>query len=85
MIEIDAQLFARAKESARRSRQSVSQLIAEALDEKLAATLACPLAESDPAEAAFPIHPEVRTITGLVPGELDAKAVYAEHLVRRCK
>lgn len=31
----------------------------------------------------FPIHPEVERISGLVPPEIDAEAIYREHLLSK--
>ena len=82
-VQLDEQLLAEAKQCAEQAHRSLSEVVAEALQEKLAKSAApSPNGATSP-KTKLPIHPEIQRITGLAPTELDAETVYREHLFKR--
>ncbi|HMJ90149.1 MAG TPA: DUF6364 family protein, partial [Candidatus Acidoferrum sp.] len=77
-IDLDDRLFAEAKSYAEQSARSLSQVVEEALREKLKNTSASAPKPKPSVSAA--IHPDVQRITGLASTEENAKATYLSHL-----
>jgi hypothetical protein len=85
MIELEDELLAEAKHFAERSHCSLSEVVAEALHEKLSKSNGETPAKQKSSSLIPGLHPDIRCLTGLVPADLDAKTVYHEHLARRHK
>jgi hypothetical protein len=100
-IELGEKLLGQALEHARQTKSSLSQVISEALQEKLGYQNLRPAKNGMPDSLASSnrtaghsddklslkvnpqIHPDVYSITGLAPSDLNEKAVYLEHLLNR--
>jgi len=82
-VQLDDALLAAAKLYAEQQRRSLSQVVADALREKLSHMAPIrPTPPPTPAETQN-IHDEVKRITGLAPANLDARALYREHVSKR--
>ena len=80
-IQLDDRLLAEAKSDAVRSKRSLSQVVEEALCEKLRLTLVA--REKSMAVSFENIHPDIQRISGLAAADVDAKAIYLDHLAER--
>jgi hypothetical protein len=83
-VHLDEKLLAAAKQYAGQVRRSLSQVIAEALQEKLfTGNSPAPSGTPSPVATDVAIHGDVQRITGLAPENLDARSVYREHVLKR--
>ena len=85
MIKLEDELLAEAKHFAKRSHRSLSEVVAEALHEKLSKSNGKTSPEQNVSNLIPGIHPDIRRLTGLAPADLDAEMVHHEHLARRHK
>jgi metal-responsive CopG/Arc/MetJ family transcriptional regulator len=85
MIKLEDELLAEAKHFAKQSHRSLSEVVAEALHEKLSRSNGKVASEQNSLGLIPGLHPDIRRLTGLAPAELDAKTVYHEQLARRHK
>jgi hypothetical protein len=85
MIKLGDELLAEAKHFAKRSHRSLSEVVAEALHEKLSKSNGETPATQKSSSSISGLHPDIRRMTGLAPADLDAKTVYHENLARRHK
>ena len=81
-IQLDEQLLAQANQYAEQARRSLSQLVAEALREKLQQAPPPPANGTVSPDTLRSLHPDIQRITGLAPADLDAEAVYRQHLAQ---
>lgn len=84
-VKLDAELLAEAKHFAKRSHRSLSEVVAEALHEKLSGANGKASPKQNVSSINLELHPDIRRLTGLAPADLDAETVYHEHLARRHK
>ncbi|HEV2695772.1 MAG TPA: DUF6364 family protein [Verrucomicrobiae bacterium] len=84
-IHLEDKLLAEAEHFAQRSRQSLSQVVAEALHEKFSKSNDEAPSRPDVSSLIPGLHPDIQNLTGLAPAGLDAKIIYQEHLARRHK
>jgi metal-responsive CopG/Arc/MetJ family transcriptional regulator len=84
-VNLDDELLAEAKIFAKRSHRSLSEVVAEALHEKLSKSNGKTSTRQSVSSFNLELHPDIRRLTGLVPAHLDAETVYHEHLTRRHK
>ena len=84
-VNLDDELLAEAKHFAKRSHRSLSEVVAEALHEKLSKANGKTSTRQSVSSFNLELHPDIRRLTGLVPAHLDAETVYHEHLARRHK
>jgi metal-responsive CopG/Arc/MetJ family transcriptional regulator len=84
-VKLDDELLAEAKHFAKRSHRSLSEVVAEALHEKLSKSNGKTPPKQNVPNFISELHPDIRRLTGLAPADLDAETVYHEHLARRHK
>ena len=84
-IKLEDELLAEAEHFAERSHRSLSEVVAEALQEKLSKSNGEAMAGHKGSSSIPGLHPDIRRLTGLAPANLDAETVYHEHLTRRHK
>ena len=84
-VKLDDELLAEAKHFAKRSHRSLSEVVAEALHEKLSRANGQASPKQNVSSFNLELHPDIRRLTGLAPAGLDAETVYHEHLARRHK
>jgi len=84
-VKLDDELLAEAKHFARRSHRSLSEVVAEALHEKLSKANGKTSPKQNVSSFTPELHPDIRRLTGLASADLDAEVVYHEHLARRHK
>lgn len=84
-VKLDDELLAEAKHFAKRSHRSLSEVVAEALHEKLSKSNGKTPPKQNVSNFISELHPDIRRLTGLAPADLDAGTVYHEHLARRHK
>ncbi|HEX7578067.1 MAG TPA: DUF6364 family protein [Verrucomicrobiae bacterium] len=84
-VNLDDELLAEAKNFAKRSHRSLSEVVAEALHEKLSKSNGKTSPRQNVPSFNLELHPDIRRLTGLAPVYLDAETVYQEHLTRRHK
>lgn len=83
-IQLDEQLLAQAKQYAEEVQRPLSQVIADALREKLAASVpSVPKVPRGPNVESLSLHSDIKRITGLVPADIDPEAAYYEHVLTR--
>jgi metal-responsive CopG/Arc/MetJ family transcriptional regulator len=85
MIKLEDELLAEAKHFAKRSHRSLSEVVAEALQEKLSKSNGETSAKQKVSNLIPGLHPDIHRLTGLAPTDLNAETVYHEHLARRHK
>jgi hypothetical protein len=85
MIKLEDELLAEAKHFAKRSHRSLSEVVAEALHEKLSKSNGRAPSKQNVSNLIPGLHPDIHRLTGLASAALDAKRVYHEHLARRHK
>jgi metal-responsive CopG/Arc/MetJ family transcriptional regulator len=84
-VKLDDALLAEAKHFAKRSHRSLSEVVAEALREKLSKSNGRTSPKQNVSDLIPKLHPDIRRLTGVAPADLDAEMVYHEHLARRHK
>jgi hypothetical protein len=84
-INLEDELLAEAEHFAKRSRRSLSEVVAEALHEKLSKSNDPAPAKPEVSDLIPGLHPDIHHLTGLAPADLNAKLIYQEHLARRHK
>ena len=84
-IHLEDELLAEAEHFAKRSRRSLSEVVAEALHEKLSKSGGQTPAKPKVSDLVPGLHPDILHLTGLAPADLNAKIIYHEHLARRHK
>ncbi len=85
MIKLEDELLAEAKHFAKQSHRSLSEVVAEALHEKLSRSNGKVASKQNSLGLIPGLHPDIRRLTGLAPADLGAETIYHEHLVRRHK
>jgi metal-responsive CopG/Arc/MetJ family transcriptional regulator len=83
IVQLDDQLLAEVKNFAQRSHRSFSEVVAEALHEKLSKANGKASPEPTVSDLLPGLHPDIQRLTGLASADLDATMVYQEHLARR--
>ena len=82
-VQLDDKLLAEAKHYARQVQRSFSEVVAEALQEKMSRPVAGVSTRSAVPSNMTELHPDIRRVTGLASADLDAAAVYQKHLAGR--
>ncbi|MEI6193479.1 MAG: DUF6364 family protein [Verrucomicrobiota bacterium] len=82
-VQLDDELLAEVKYFAKQSHRSLSEVVAEALHEKLSKSNGNASSKPNVSDLIPGLHPDIQRLTGLAPAEFDAAAVYHEHLARR--
>jgi hypothetical protein len=84
-VKLNDELFAEAKHFAKLSHRSLSEVVAEALHEKLSKSNGKTPPKQNVSNFISELHPDIRRLTGIAPADLDAETVYHEHFARRHK
>ena len=82
-INLEDELLAEAKHFAKRSHRSLSEVVAEALHEKLSKSNGKASSKQNASDIIRGLHPDIRRLTGLAPADLDAETVCHDHRARR--
>ena len=82
-LKLDDKLLAEATNYARQAHRSLSEIVAEALQEKLSKRT--PKVSTGVEAVPFlpELHPDIRRVAGLASADWDATAIYHEHLAGR--
>jgi hypothetical protein len=81
-LQIDDRVLAQAQEYAAAVDRSLSEVVADALKEKLARWGRPPQPGVRP-PANPSLHPDIQRISGLVRKDIDVKSLYREHILTR--
>lgn len=81
-IQIDDRVFAEAQEYAAALDRSLSEVVVDALKEKLARS-GRPSHPGLRPKGVPSVHPDVERISGIVPADIDVMSLYREHILGR--
>ncbi len=82
-LQLDDKLLAEANHFAKQSHQSLSEVVAEALYEKISKFSGKTSPRQNVSGLIPGLHPDIRRLTGLAPDDWDAKAIYHKQISTR--